>query len=403
MNLADSIRRANADRDPERLAMKYARMRADPFVFLRGSCHLFYARLPQQGVMRKAPRTWCCGDLHLENFGSYKGDNRQIYFDLNDFDEALLAPLTWDLVRGLASILVARRSLRLGDRAGETALELCQAMLDAHAEALAAGKAYWVERETAPSPVSDLLASLRDRTRPMFLDSRTERIGRRRRIRIDGRKALAASPAQRDAVQALVAGLPAPPGRPKSFFDVIDVARRIAGTGSLGLERYIVLVRGKGSPDANYLLDLKRALPSAPAHHAGIAQPRWADEAHRVIEVQRRMQAVPMAFLQPLRFQGRSFVLRALQPSEDRVELAQRRHPVARLRNLVTLMGQCLAWAQLRSSGRGGAANADEIIDFARRRRWRRKLMALARHMADAVETDWAAYARAFDQGAFDV
>jgi uncharacterized protein (DUF2252 family) len=402
MDVVDLIRRANVDRDPERLVLKYARLRSDPFVFLRGTCDLFYARLPLEGVMRKAPPAWCCGDLHLENFGTYKGDNRQVYFDLNDFDEALLAPLTWDLVRVLASILVARRSLKLGDRAGEVAQELCLAMLDAFATALALGKAYWVERDTAPTPVSDLLASLRERSRAQFLDTRTERVGKQRRIRIDGRKALAASQPQHDTVRALIEGIAAAQERPR-FFDVIDVARRVAGTGSLGLDRYIVLVRGKGSPDGNYLLDLKRTAPSAPARYAGSAQPLWADEAHRVVEVQQRMQAVPMAFLQPLRFEGRSFVLRGLQPSEDRIDLTQRRHPVARLRNLATVMGQCLAWAQLRSSGRGGSASADELIAFAARRRWRQKLLALAHHMADAVETDWAAFCRAYDQGAFHV
>src|SRR5574337_103652 len=97
MDIVDVIRRFNADRDPERLEMKYARMRTDAFSFLRGSCHLFHARRPSEPVLRKSPAVWCCGDMHLENFGSYKGDNRQVYFDLNDFDEALLAPLAREL------------------------------------------------------------------------------------------------------------------------------------------------------------------------------------------------------------------------------------------------------------------------------------------------------------------
>lgn len=48
------------------------------FVFLRGSCHLFYARRPTAGALRKAPASWICGDLHLENFGSYKGDSQLV-------------------------------------------------------------------------------------------------------------------------------------------------------------------------------------------------------------------------------------------------------------------------------------------------------------------------------------
>ncbi len=402
MNLVDLIRRANTERDPERLALKYARMRTDPFAFLRGSCHLFYTRLPGEGVVRKPPLAWCCGDLHLENFGSYKGDNRQVYFDLNDFDESLLAPATWDLVRLLTSVIVGRGAMRLDRQAQAVAGEWVDALVAAYADALAAGKAYWIERDTAPPPIADLLSSLRGRDRAAFLDARTDRHGRRRRIRTDGRKALVASAAQADKVRGWIASVAEESGRPR-FFDVIDVARRIAGIGSLGVERYIVLVRGKGSPDGNYLLDCKRALPSASVRFVVAAQPLWADEAHRVVEVQRRMQAVSVAFLRPLRADGRSFVLRALQPSEDRIELGQRRHSLARLRSLVAEMGRCAAWAQLRSSGRGGSASADELIDFGRRRRWRRKLAKLARHMADVVESDWSIFTKAYDDGAFRV
>ena len=80
----------NAGRDPERLRRKLALIAADPFAFMRGTCHLFYAglsALPAAPVLRAAPRVWICGDLHLENFGTFKGDNRLVYFDLNDFDE----------------------------------------------------------------------------------------------------------------------------------------------------------------------------------------------------------------------------------------------------------------------------------------------------------------------------
>ena len=92
MNVIREIQAYNAGRDPERLALKYQKMRSSPFGFLRASCHLFYARLPKTELFKAAPLTWICGDLHLENFGSYKGNNRLSYFDLNDFDEAALAP-----------------------------------------------------------------------------------------------------------------------------------------------------------------------------------------------------------------------------------------------------------------------------------------------------------------------
>jgi uncharacterized protein (DUF2252 family) len=83
----------------------------------------------------------------------------------------------------------------------------------------------------------------------------------------------------------------------------------------------VILVEGKGSPDGNYLLDLKPALPSSLTPRLKLAQPRWESEASRVVSVQRRVQAVSPALLQPVEFGGRSYILRGLQPSEDRISL----------------------------------------------------------------------------------
>ena len=87
-NIVDSILKYNAGREPERVALKYRAMRQDAFSFMRGTCHLYYQDWPASDrQLNDAPLAWICGDLHLENFGCYKGDNRLVYFDLNDFDE----------------------------------------------------------------------------------------------------------------------------------------------------------------------------------------------------------------------------------------------------------------------------------------------------------------------------
>lgn len=64
MDAIRQIQEFNAGRDPERLLLKYRAMRASPFAFLRGTCHLFYARRPRGGVFKSAPLAWVCGDLH---------------------------------------------------------------------------------------------------------------------------------------------------------------------------------------------------------------------------------------------------------------------------------------------------------------------------------------------------
>jgi uncharacterized protein (DUF2252 family) len=401
MDAVQEILHANAGRDPERLALKYERMRSDPFVFLRGTCHLFYARLPRSGIFKSAPPVWCCGDLHLENFGSYKGQHRIAYFDLNDFDEAALAPATWDLVRLLASLRMGAGSLRLDPLAAE---ELCTAFLSAYVQALGDGKAYWIEPQTAQGLVRTLLDGLRDRQRAAFLDSRTMKKGRQRTLRTDGSKALPASAAQRaevlDFMETFAQAQPSDPHHPE-FFRVLDVARRIAGTGSLGVDRYAILVEGKGSPDGNYLLDLKQSLPSSLVPHLKTEQPRWNTQAERVVAVQRRVQAVSMAFLQPVEMGGRPYVLRGLQPVEDRVTIAGARQKLADIRGVVATMGRLVAWGQLRSAGRQGSAIADELIDYARRNKWQARLQAAAVEMAETTLRDAAEYNTAYDDGVF--
>lgn len=397
VDVVQGIKAFNDGRDPERLAMKYKNMRSSPFVFLRGTCHLFYERLPKSKLFEKSPLTWVCGDLHLENFGSFKGDNRQVYFDLNDFDEASLAPCTWELVRLLSSILIGAESLGVNP---SEALCLCNEFLDAYAACLADGKARWVERETAEGMVKQLLDGLQQRPRKQYLDSRTDSDGKKRHFRIDGKHALAVTAEQHKKVTSFMKEFAAQQDNPR-FYKVLDVARRIAGNGSLGVERYAVLVQGKGSPDSNFVLDIKQALPSSLKPFLKVKQPKWESEAHRVVTVQRRMQAISMAFLQPVIIEGTPFILRGLQPTEDRVALDQWDKKLRRLEGVVRTMGHLTAWAQLRSSGRGGSAIADELIDFARKQKWKSQLIEAARHCSDQVNQDWHEFVQAYDDGVY--
>ena len=397
MGVVSQIQAFNAGREPERLLMKYRAMRASPFAFQRSTCHLFYDRLPRGGLFKSAPLVWACGDLHIENFGSYRGDNGLVYFDINDFDEAALAPATWELARLLASVWIGADTLRLPRR---TRLAACKALVDAYADALATGKAFWVERETAQGPIRKLLDGLRERTREQFLGARTVGKGRRRKLLVDGKRALAATGAQHSMVQACIAGFARAQDEP-GFYEVLDVARRIAGTGSLGVERYVILVQGKGAPDGNQLLDLKAALPSSLLPRLRCKQPYWPTEAQRVVALQQRMQAVAMASLQTVMMGRRAFVLRALQPSEDRIALPRLAQAIDASANLLADMGRIVAWAQLRSAGRQGSADADALIDFGSQQEWRARLIDAAEHCALQIRKDAATFNAAFDDGAF--
>ncbi len=405
LDVVDAIARHNAGRDPQRLAMKYARMAQSPFAFLRGSCHLFYASLPAAALLRGAPLAWSCGDLHFENFGSYQGDNRQVYFDIGDFDEAALAPASWDLLRLLASIQCGSDTL---NATVDEALAVSLTCLAAYRAALGEGKPLWVERETSVGLINQLLSDLRQRERADFLAKRTTRDGRKRRLKLDGVKALPASDSQRQQVGEFMAAFAATQADP-DFFRVLDIGRRIAGTGSLGLLRYVVLVAGKGSPDDNILLDLKESRPSALAPslaRLSIAQPAWADEANRIAAIQQRMQAVEHAFLHPVKLGALPCILKALQPSEDRVAIGEwgkrmgkrGNKKLERLEQVVADMARILAWDQLRASGRAGAANADALIDFARRDDWDAEILAATAEMTRTNRAQWQQFTQALQR-----
>jgi uncharacterized protein (DUF2252 family) len=317
-----------------------------------------------------------------------------VYFDLNDFDEAALAPCTWDIIRLLTSISCGAEAL---NATADEAISVSRDCLSSYRDALMRGKAMWVEAETSVGLVRNLFVTLQQRSRAEFLDRRTVKKGNHRVLKVDGIKALPLEHTQQERITRFIdsyaAALPNP-----GFFKVLDVARRVAGTGSLGVIRYIILVEGKGSPDGNYLLDLKQAKPSAmfPAlHRLAIAQANWQDDAVRVAKVQNLMQAVDHAFLTPVVLDGVACVLKGLQPSEDRVAIGEWGKKLDHLREVVSTMGRALAWDQLRASGRGGAANADELIQFAQGEDWMPAILEATETMVETTQRQWGSFCEA--------
>src|SRR4051812_42337999 len=102
-----SVLRFNEGRVPRAVRLKLKKMAADSFAFFRGADHLFAAAWPDLRPPDVGPEIPICGDLHLENFGAYRDDDGEYLFDINDFDEAVVAPCSLDLVRCATSILLA--------------------------------------------------------------------------------------------------------------------------------------------------------------------------------------------------------------------------------------------------------------------------------------------------------
>lgn len=389
----DLIETFNAGRDPERLALKYRAMAADPFAFLRGSCHLFYQDYATSGPDLATPAVWICGDLHLENFGSYLGDNRHAYFNLNDFGESILAPAHWELSRFLVSVWVAAGTLGLKP---DESLQLCKTFLSHYGESMSKGSPHPVDQDSAKGMVRDLLRNVRKRDGTEYLDARTQVVNGRRALQLDGKKALPISEADRTRVERLIAQHAEAQANP-GYFQLLDVARRIAGTGSLGIERFVVLVRGDGKQGNPSLLDLRLEPGSALTPYVRLKQPSWRNEAARVVTVQRRMQVDTPAFLAVLSLDQKSYVLRELLPSQDRLSLKNWDGKLGRLDRVMQTMGTILASAQLRSCAWKGAAEIAELVDFSSKlQTYRCALLGHARFYAEQVFHDWRQFAAAY-------
>ena len=117
------LQAADSDRMAELLPIRYGRMLQSPFTFFRGTAGVMAADLaatPDTGVHVQA-----CGDCHLLNFGGFATPERQVNFDINDFDETLPAPWEWDVKRLVTSFVLAARANGLSDSAGRAAAIAC--------------------------------------------------------------------------------------------------------------------------------------------------------------------------------------------------------------------------------------------------------------------------------------
>ena len=125
----------------------------------------------------------------------------------------------------------------------------------------------------------------------------------------------------------------------------------------------------------------------------GIRQPAWSNEASRVVAIQKRMQAVDHAFLQPVTLAGLPCILKGLQASEDRVAIGEWGKKLDRLKEVVATMGRNLAWDQLRASGRSGSACADDLIAFAQDGDWVTEMLDAAMEMTQTTQQQWKTFA----------
>nr|WP_233429909.1 DUF2252 domain-containing protein [Nocardia elegans] len=376
------LQRQAETRLPDLVPIRYARMAAGEFPFLRGAPAIMAADL---ATTRDTGLTvQLCGDAHLSNFGVFASPERSLVFDLNDFDETLPGPFEWDVKRLVASIAVAARANGYED--GD-ARELARTAASAYRQCMRrlAGLdslEVWYERVEAdtltdlvqnPKQRKDVTKSLdaaRKRTSLQALRKLTEPgPGGEPRIRFQPPLLVALDPPEAGAVDKVFAEycrtLPEERRVLVNRYRIVDFARKVVGVGSVGTRCYVLLLvdRDTGGP---LFLQVKEAESSVLAPY--LAPSPFHQEGHRVVHGQRLLQTASDIFLGWTTGPGgRYFYVRQLRDMKGSADIENMTR--TGLRDYSALCGYTLARAHARSGDRiaiadylGGGESFDKAM-----------------------------------------
>jgi uncharacterized protein (DUF2252 family) len=411
-----------ASRVPELVPVRHGRMLVSPFTFYRGAALPMAADLA--GTPASGLRVQLCGDAHLSNFGAFASPERNLVFDVNDFDETLPGPFEWDVKRLAASLAVAGRDsgfpakarrkivLAAAERyrtamrefAEQTFMDVWYAHLDIEPTVAAFRSQVKAKRFKI---AEKMLAKAYTSDSTKALDKLTAVVDGRRRIISDPPTIVPVeemfADVQADMIYKLVQTVLGKYRRTLQsdrrhlleHFTVVQVARKVVGVGSVGTRAWVVLMDG-GDGNEPLFLQAKEAQPSVLADYAGRSQ--YANQGERVVAGQHLQQAQSDIFLgwtrvpNPLDGVDRDFYVRQLKDWKFSVPIEMLLPEGMAL--YARLCGWTLARAHARSGDRialaaylGGSAKFDEAIaDF-------------AETYADQNERDYAALQAAVKDG----
>ncbi len=350
----------NAKRNKNFVHLKYKAISEGPHRFFRGTNHLFVAHIANEAVLKNVPFTYVCGDLHLENFGSYKGNSGLVYFDVNDFDEAAIAPCTFDLVKLCVSVFLMGEELKFSE---EESLSICNSFLDSYKQVILTGHPSRLENATAKGLIKTFFNKVEERKTKKFLKDRIYEQNKKLYIKTDFRRYYPLAKSEKQLLEKTLYNWVEENKRDKDLYTFIDAAFRIAGTGSLGLNRYCILVKDNKSGDY-ILLDIKQSESIALEKLFPTKQIKHKSEAHRVVHIQKRMNDTAPAAFTTIQVGKEHYIFKKHRPQEDKFTLLAFKEEKADFRKLVKELGSLVAWAQLRSSGLDGTATGDDLIKF---------------------------------------
>jgi uncharacterized protein (DUF2252 family) len=372
------LERQAQTRVPELVPIRYGRMLVSPFTFYRGAALIMANDL--EATPRSGLTVQCCGDAHLSNFGVFGSPERELVFDVNDFDETLPGPWEWDVKRLAASMMVAAREngfpvSHQDDAVLATVRQYREAMRSfAAMNNLEVWYAHLDIDEVVKRFGSELASSGLKRTEKALAKARTKdsmTAFAKLTHDVDGRPRIVSDPPLIVPIAELASGIEG-----EEMFDSLselvgiyretleydrrvlleefrltDLARKVVGVGSVGTRAWIALLLGRSDADPLFL-QLKEAEASVLEEYLGPSE--FDNHGERVVSGQRLMQATSDIFLGWLHAQAgldgqeRDFYARQLKDWKGSAEVEQMS------RDGLVAYGRLCGWTLARAHARSG-------------------------------------------------
>ncbi len=411
------IMKQNASRIPWLVPIRHGRMSASSFAFYRGGAKIMaedLAHTPVTGINAQI-----CGDAHLSNFGVYASPERDLVFDVNDFDETLAGPWEWDVKRLAASFTIASRYRAFNDI--ETQLITTESV-KAYREAMNefAEMSYldiWYSKISYRDIIEPMLegtskkerklaekfeTKARSRNRMRDLSKLTYQENGRHRIKSDppfivdldempeAGHPVEAIRAVREGFDGYRQSLPDNMRTLLGRYQPMDIALKVVGVGSVGTRCFILLLEGRDEQDPLFL-QVKEASRSVLEDY--LPPSPYVDKGQRVVEGQLLMQATSDIFLGwTSNVRGRDYYLRQLKDMKGSMDIEEM--TPTRLKSYARACGWTLAHAHARSgdpAAISGYLGLTDEFDLA--------VTAFAEKYADQNERDFTRFKKAIKSG----
>ena len=389
------------------IPIRVGRMISSPYAFLRGSANIMaddFAALPASGITPVI-----CGDAHLGNFGFYASPERQLVFDLNDFDESHPGSWEWDLRRLVVSVHVAGRQNGFRESACADAVRHCvteyreqighlaeQPLLVRSFERLDVDRLRSAAfRQSFREEIERAARRARRRTSDRALPRFTERRDGTARLVEEPPLITRPSDEDRERLAAALDGylntLPPHWARILAGYRIVDIAHKVVGVGSVGLRAFVALCEGSSTDDVVFL-QLKQARRSVIAPHVHGDSAWHRHQGQRVVEYQQALQTVSDPLLGWTTVGEHQYYVRQFRDMKGAILVEDIN--AGALADYAGICGYLLAKSHARTSGAsmiagyiGGSDKLDEVLS------------RFARAYADQVESDHAALIDAVRRG----